>query len=358
MDRGTGKRGGEPSRLYQRGGIYYARISVDGVDHRRSLKTGDRREAQRRLAAWLKGVSPYKGTTRHTFLEAAALWFKAGQWKPKTEAGYVKLLNVLREHFGQHFWDQIDKPALIAFGDARRAAGSGTATINRYLSVISGIADHVRELPGWPDANPVHALPKKPRREKRQAYVRPPAEDIERMFDRMKGTFGDLCRFALLTGARRDEIALLKAIDARDGKAQLWNTKHRFRVITLSAEARAIVDRQPTSASGFLFMTRDGGPYQRVTEMWREIVIRAQKLAQQEGRTLTRMRFHDLRHEYAIRYLESGGSLYLLQQHLGHSTIAMTEAYLRYLTPASAAQAKAETAQKPSHTQRLVGAER
>jgi len=74
--------------------------------------------------------------------------------------------------------------------------------------------------------------------------------------------------------------------------------------------------------------------------MWREVVSRAQKMAQKEGRALVRMRFHDLRHEYAIRYLENGGSLYTLQQLLGHSTIAQTEWYLRYLTPEQAAHAK------------------
>lgn len=339
MGIGKRKRYREPERLYERGGVFYARIKVDGVEHRRSLKTRDRAEAQKRLDKWLIGVSPYKGTLRHTFKEAAALWITAGEWKPKTLAGYIKLLTVLDAHFGERYWDQVDKAALQAFADERREAGAGTATINRYLTVISGIADHVRELPGWPELNPVSLLPKKPRREKRHPYIRPPAEDIEAYFDRMKGTFGELCRFALLTGARMSEISGLKRLDARHGKAQLWMTKSKFRVITLSEEAKAIVERQPKSAlSDTLFNTRDGTPYLRVTEMWREIVNRAQKMAQRDGRKLTRMRFHDLRHEYAIRYLENGGSLYTLQLHLGHSSIKQTESYLRYLTPEKAAQ--------------------
>lgn len=335
------KRSDEPQRLYLRNGVFYARVTVNGIEQRQSLKTRDRAEAERRLDKWLEGRSPYHGTVRHTFREAAALWVSAGEWKRKTLLGYTKLLNIIDQHFGEMFWDQVDKPSLQAFMDARREAGSGTATINRYLSVISGIADHVRELPGWPDLNPVRTLPKKQRKEKRQHYVRPPAEDIEAYFARMQGTFGDLCRLALLTGARMDELALLKAADARGGKLQLWNTKHKFRVIPLSDEAAAIVARQKEHRSGYLFVTANGDHYKRVTEMWREVVLRAQKTAQREGRTLTRMRFHDLRHEYAIRELESGTSLYTLQQLLGHSTIAQTEWYLRYLTPEQAARAKA-----------------
>jgi integrase/recombinase XerD len=160
----------------------------------------------------------------------------------------------------------------------------------------------------------------------------------------MQGTFGDLCRLALLTGARRDELVFLKASDARDGKLQLWNTKHKFRVISLSPEAAAIVARQKAHRSGYLFVTDNGGPYKRVSEMWREVVLRAQSMAQKEGRSLTRMRFHDLRHEYAIRELESGRSLYTLQQRLGHSTIAQTEEYLRYVPAEVAEHAKDGTA--------------
>ena len=41
------------------------------------------------------------------------------------------------------------------------------------------------------------------------------------------------------------------------------------------------------------------------------------------------LRFHDLRHTFASRYVESGGSLAMLQLILGHSTSRMTERYAR-----------------------------
>jgi integrase len=341
------KRRDEPENLYERAGIFYARVTVGGNEHRRSLKTRDREEAERRLTAWLAGLSPYHGTVRHSFKEAAALWLTAGEWKPKTLAGYIKLLNVLDEYFGGMFWDQVDKAALQAFASERRTKGSGTATINRYLSVMSGIADHVRELPGWPEINPVRLLPRKPRKETRLPYVRPPARDIDSIFERMRGTFGDLCRAALLCGARKDELVYLKRDDAKDGRATFMDTKsHLPRTISWATEARTIVERQPViRESPYVFNTRNRGPYKRVTEMWREVVLRAQNTAQKSGSAITRMRFHDLRHEYAIRYLESGGSLYRLQRDLGHGSIRQTERYLVYLTPEQAAIVSGGTAQ-------------
>jgi integrase/recombinase XerD len=339
---GTGKRGdgAKPSNLYKRNGIYYARVTVGGVPKRESLKTGDRREAERRLKRWLADRSPYHGTVRHDFAEAAALWVKAGAWKPKTTAGYMKLLQgVILPHFADLFWDQVDKAEIQRFIAARQAQGATNATINRALTVVSGIADHVRELPGWPEINPVRLVSAKSRKPKKWTYVRPPESDVEAYFARMKGTFGDLCRFALLTGARRDEAALLQRDHVRGGNATFYDTKSGIpRTIELVAEARAITARQPVTRSPHLFNSRNATPYKRVTEMWREVVLRAQKMAQRDGCKLTPMRFHDLRHEYAIRYLEKGGSLYTLQQLLGHGSIKQTERYLDYFTPAEKAR--------------------
>lgn len=339
MGNGKRKRGGEPTNLYERDGVYYARAQINGRERRKSLKTRSRREAERRLATWLKENSPYHGTVRATFKEAATLWLEAGNWKPKTARGYAKLLTVLLRYFGEKYWDQVDKAALLEFMEHRKRAGSGVATINRYLTVISGIAKHVRELPGWPEINPVDLLAKKPRKARKWRYRRPPTESVEAIFARMHGTFGDLCRVALESGARMDELVYLLRDDARDGKATFVDTKsHVPRTIQWTPRAREIIDRQPKIAgSDYVFNSRNGGPYKRVTEMFREVVNRAQKTAQKEGRSFTRMRFHDLRHEYAIRYLEAGGNIYILQKNLGHSTIKQTEEYLDYLTPEQAA---------------------
>lgn len=53
-------------------------------------------------------------------------------------------------------------------------------------------------------------------------------------------------------------------------------------VISIGAEAQAIISRQPQHPSSpYLFVTRNGTHYKRVTEMWREVVARTQKLTQE-----------------------------------------------------------------------------
>jgi integrase len=46
-----------------------------------------------------------------------------------------------------------------------------------------------------------------------------------------------------------------------------------------------------------------------------------------------RFRRHDLHHHYAVDDLRAGGSIYDLQQILGHASIKTTEDYQRFLTP-------------------------
>lgn len=327
--------------LYARGGIWYGCVTVAGRKHRKSLQTTDRAEAERRLIRWRASLSPYHGSIEHTWEEAVLTWWDAhaGQWKPKTEAGYKKVLSLLDPHFSGLAWASIDKARLQEFIKARRAEGASVATVNRNLSVISSIANTVREHDGWGDVNPVEQLARKSRREKRVPFVRPTEECVEAVFAHMHSTFGDLCRFALLTGMRLDEIVQLEQRHAVGGEAQIFDQKNRLAgVIPLTDEARAIVERQP--AGRYVFTTRNGGPYKRVSEMWREVMNRAEEKARREQRPFTRFRFHDLRHEYAIRYLKAGGSIYKLQKLLRHSTIGQTEWYLSYLTPDQVEQAK------------------
>ncbi len=70
--------------------------------------------------------------------------------------------------------------------------------------------------------------------------------------------------------------------------------------------------------------------------------------------TFRRFRFHDLRHRFAVDYLRSGrGSLYDLQQEMGHTSIKVTEGYLVFLTAEEKAQAKDGPARNTAQVHRF-----
>ncbi|HKR92239.1 MAG TPA: site-specific integrase [Novosphingobium sp.] len=53
----------------------------------------------------------------------------------------------------------------------------------------------------------------------------------------------------------------------------------------------------------------------------------------QSRHIFVRFRFHDLRHLFAVRFLQNGGSIYALQGIMGRTSVKTTEIYLAHLTP-------------------------
>jgi integrase/recombinase XerD len=85
-----------------------------------------------------------------------------------------------------------------------------------------------------------------------------------------------------------------------------------------------------------LFWHDKGQPYSTVASRFGFLV---RQLAQRHT-DFRRFRFHDLRHLHAVEWLRSGRSIYSLQQRLGHSSIQVTEGYLKYLTEGEQQAAK------------------
>lgn len=331
-----------PSNLYQRNGIWYARIQVDGREVRQTLKTKNRREAERKLATFLQETSEYHGTVRKKFDDVmdAYLLDAKPRLKPRTLQRYETSAAMLADRFTGLWWDEITKPAVLQYVIDRKADGASIRTVQRDLTVLSQASEYAIEH-GVGGLNPVAQLGKRQFRQKKWRFVRPDKASIEFTINAAYGTLPSLARFLYATGMRLDEAATLQwdQVDLIRQSATLYETKNgRPRAVSLSQRALAVLAGQPYSGP-YCFPTRLGGPYKQASTNWHEAKRNAQKKAQQEGRKLTPFRLHDLRHLYAIEYLENGGNLYTLQQQLGHSTIKQTEEYLAFLTPEEAAKA-------------------
>jgi integrase/recombinase XerD len=342
-----------------RDGIYYGRVKVAGDTVRESLGTGDPIEARKLIKKWLAEKSPRHENVELTFAQVASSWIEHYQtgYSAKTWRRYRTSLKMLKPVFGELAWAEVTRSKLTEYMSGRKAEGTSNATINRDLAVMSNIFEHAVDQE-WAEENLVLKLSKKARREKRLPFTMPTPAMIAATFARIRSTFGEICRFALLTGLRLDEIAQLKwsnvLLDRR--QLQLFVTKNRtVRVVTLCEGAHQIL-RGRNCREGFVFITRTGGPYKRISEMWREVQLRAEKKWNEQRvsqpvshQRFIRFRFHDLRHMFAINYLRDGGNIYHLQIEMGHSTIRQTEEYLQYLTAEEQVAAKG-VSQQVSHT--------
>lgn len=79
--------------------------------------------------------------------------------------------------------------------------------------------------------------------------------------------------------------------------------------------------------------SRTGKHYVNINKSWNRIRAKAE---------LPKLRLHDLRHQYASHLVNSGRSLYEVQQILGHSDPSVTQRYAHLST--AALQEAAETA--------------
>ncbi len=137
-----------------------------------------------------------------------------------------------------------------------------------------------------------------------------------------------ICRiamFLLSTGCRLNE-ALRANWDQVDRRTRVWripasNSKSkRVRSVPLNDSAIEVLDTLGTEGTfDHLFVNLEtGNPYTTIHKVWG-------RLRKKAG--LPHLRIHDLRHQYASFLVNSGRTLYEVQQILGHSDPSVTTRY-------------------------------
>jgi len=155
-----------------------------------------------------------------------------------------------------------------------------------------------------------------------------------------EGVYGDrlqpMVLLALNTGLRRGELLALrwadvdltaKLLTVTGTNAKSGNTRH----IPLNAEAVTVLETWRTlrKDDGLLFGRRDGRRMKRTSRGWARV---------KEDAGITNFRFHDLRHHFASRMVQSGVDLNTVRELLGHADIETVMIYA-HLAPDNLARA-------------------
>jgi integrase/recombinase XerD len=135
--------------------------------------------------------------------------------------------------------------------------------------------------------------------------------------------------FAIETGLRKcEQLAARPSQVHREQREILVPTSKngKPRVVPLSARAMGVLDRldelhEPDRP--FLFRGPRTDHFARTQHFWGPVVAAS---------GVEDICWHDLRHTFASRYLQDGGSLPLLQKVLGHSNIQVTMRYAHLVT--------------------------
>ncbi len=329
------KKRSAPKGCYWRNGVLWGRAKVKGVERRWSLHTDDPKIARERRKAGKDKLAAiaHHGDARFTFAEVVTAWspWLENQVGPRTAHRYMCSLAALAPLLEGKHLDEIDSKFVAEVIRVRQSNdGVRNATIKRDLTALSSVMNCALDQ-DFIESNPV--LPKMRRlKERREPIVLPRMEDVQLVIERAPGMFSTLIRAALATGCRQDELAKAKRsqLDLKAKRLTVIGKGGKTRVIDLEPFGGWEVFASLPAAVGDapLFWHDDGKYYTTVASRFGFFV---RQLAKKHA-DFRRFRFHDLRHLHAVQWLQSGRSIYDLQQRLGHSSLQVTELYLKYLT--------------------------
>jgi integrase/recombinase XerD len=344
-----------PKNIYIRNGVYWGRLQVAGREYRKSLhvRVEPAKRAEAKAIQALERIRvEIEDEIRHA-ITPPKLWQEAViAWHEQAHAGisdkalkrYLVSLNQCRAWLDGKAIHQVDVARLREVIKGRRNAGVSNATLRRDLTAISAVLA-VAQDEGWIEDNPALMINRKRIPERRDPILLPTDGAIAAMLEALPPKIADICAFAIETGMRQDEIVQLDwhCIDLTRRVATIHKTKgSKLRAVPLSNAAVTILKRQPKSPlSQIVFHRTDGQTMDWVSSQFGATARRlARKSAQESAQksaqcrhTFLRFRFHDLRHLFAVRYLQKSGSIYTLQGIMGHTSVKTTEIYLAYLTP-------------------------
>lgn len=137
----------------------------------------------------------------------------------------------------------------------------------------------------------------------------------------------DIIMAALLTGLRRGDLLNLKWSDVDLKKGIMFfneqKKKAKRRIKVLNSDMIDLLKSTPRGESEHIFNGPDGNPMLDIKRSFKTILKRA---------GIENFHFHDLRHTSASYMVMKGASLKSVQEHLGHTSLAMTQKYA-HLSP-------------------------
>jgi len=344
--------------IYKRGKVYWARAQRAGREFRHSLKTGDRRVAEKRLRQWIEELeaSSWGDRPRVAFAQAVKAFIieYLPTLKPASAKRYGVSLKWLSDKFSGNYLHEIGKEELTSFESWRRALGATNPTIRRDLACLSSLFTFCEDRE-WIDEgkNPV---PGYMRRRAKRGLVEAPGrkrylseEEEARLLNAATPAVRTAIMVAIDTGLRDQEQFTLTWPQIDFGRGIIRTTTDtkngRSRTVPLPARsAQALAQIQAQQAHDKIttlnvFAHEDG------TRILRQ--VKGLKAAAKRA-GISDLRWHDLRRTAGCRWLQRDKrSMEEVCKLLGQSSVAVTEKSYAFLEEEAVAAQVA--AQKPAH---------
>lgn len=242
-------------------------------------------------------------------------------WK-RDEQLYARIKPV----FGSKRINEVTRQQIQSFHTDLRDTDLAPATCDHHIKLLKHAFNLAIDW-GYLEKNPVSRVPLFRVDNRVEHYLN--EEELERLLAILRThenrTVCLIALYLLSTGARLNE-ALSATWDQIDRSNRVWrilaaNSKSkRMRSVPLNDSALEVLDQLDTEGKfAHLFInSKTGKPYTTIMKVWSRLRIKA---------GLPELRLHDLRHQFASFLVNSGRSLYEVQQILGHSDPSVTTRY-------------------------------
>ena len=218
--------------------------------------------------------------------------------------------------------EEVTPTRVMDYVISRRSDGATPATINRELTIMKQLFRFAK-LREYIAEDPTKSIRLESGMARRTRHITKEEELL--LINCAVDWLQPIIQFAASTGMRRGEIVGLKKsdIDLENRCATIRTSKNgEPRVIPLSRRALEAVAKA-MSITENVFGGK-GGWQLRVANL--EYNFRA--AVRRSG--LNDLRFHDLRHTFATRLVQSGADIYAVQRLLGHKSLEMTSRYAHH----------------------------
>ena len=199
--------------------------------------------------------------------------------------------------------------------------------VNRELETLRHMLNKAVEW-GMLDENPFDKFKGPILFEEKNDRVRYLTEDeIKRLLAVSPSYLKNIIKAALLTGLRKGDLLNLKwsNVDLEKGILSYSEQKKRdrLRMKVLNSDMVDLLMGIPKGESDHIFCRPEGEPLKDVKRSFKTSLRKA---------GISNFRFHDLRHTSASYMVMRGASMKAVQEHLGHTTLTMTQKY-SHLSP-------------------------